>query len=34
MAVVDVDPDDLRRFTGHDEKSDEELREDLFELGL
>ncbi|EMA50005.1 MULTISPECIES: phenylalanine--tRNA ligase subunit beta [Halococcus] len=34
MAVVDVDPDELRRFTGHDEKSDEELREDLFELGL
>ncbi|PSQ14751.1 phenylalanine--tRNA ligase subunit beta [Halobacteriales archaeon QS_7_68_65] len=34
MAVVDVDPDDLRRFTGHDEKADEELREDLFELGL
>ncbi|EMA43175.1 phenylalanine--tRNA ligase subunit beta [Halococcus saccharolyticus] len=34
MAVVDVDPDELRRFTGHDEKSDGELRADLFELGL
>ena len=34
MAVVDVDPDELRRFTGHDEKADEDLREDLFELGL
>jgi phenylalanyl-tRNA synthetase beta chain len=34
MPVVDVDPDELRRLTGHDEKSDEALREDLFALGL
>jgi len=34
MPVVDVDPDELRRLTGHDEKGDEELREDLFALGL
>jgi phenylalanyl-tRNA synthetase beta chain len=34
MPVVDVDPDELRRFTGHDEKSDDELLGDLFELGL
>jgi phenylalanyl-tRNA synthetase beta chain len=34
MPVVDVDPDELRRFTGHDEKSDDELLADLFELGL
>jgi phenylalanyl-tRNA synthetase beta chain len=34
MPVVDVDPDELRRLTGHDEKRDEELREDLFALGL
>jgi phenylalanyl-tRNA synthetase beta chain len=34
MPVVDVDPDELRWLTGHDEKSDEELREDLFALGL
>lgn len=33
MPVVDVDPDELRRFTGH-EKSDDELLSDLFELGL
>ncbi|XVH32725.1 phenylalanine--tRNA ligase subunit beta [Haloferacaceae archaeon DSL9] len=34
MPVVDVDPDELRRLTGHDEKSDEELKGDLFNLGL
>ncbi len=34
MPVVDVDPDELRRFTGHDEKSDTDLLDDLFELGL
>ncbi|WP_324759979.1 phenylalanine--tRNA ligase subunit beta [Haloarcula montana] len=34
MPVVDVDPDELRRLTGHDEKDDEELRSDLFDLGL
>jgi len=34
MPVVDVDPDELRRLTGHEEKSDDELREDLFALGL
>jgi phenylalanyl-tRNA synthetase beta chain len=33
MPVVDVDPDELRRLTGH-EKSDEELKSDLFALGL
>jgi phenylalanyl-tRNA synthetase beta chain len=34
MPVVDVDPDELRRFTGHGEKGDDELLDDLFELGL
>jgi phenylalanyl-tRNA synthetase beta chain len=34
MPVVDVDPDELRYLTGHDEKSDEELKSDLFDLGL
>ncbi len=34
MPVVDVDPDELRRLTGHDEKGDEALIEDLFALGL
>lgn len=34
MPVVDVDPDELRRFTGHGEKDDDELLDDLFELGL
>ena len=34
MPVVEVDPDELRRLTGHDEKGDEELRSDLFALGL
>ena len=34
MPVVDVDPDELRELTGHEEKDDDQLREDLFELGL
>jgi len=34
MPVVDVDPDELRYLTGHDEKSDDELKSDLFNLGL
>ncbi|MEA1931349.1 MAG: phenylalanine--tRNA ligase subunit beta [Euryarchaeota archaeon] len=34
MPVVDVDSDELRELTGHDEKSDEELKDDLFNLGL
>jgi phenylalanyl-tRNA synthetase beta chain len=34
MPVVDVDPDELRELTGHDEKDDDELRADLFDLGL
>ncbi|WP_226022285.1 phenylalanine--tRNA ligase subunit beta [Halomicrobium salinisoli] len=34
MPVVDVDPDELRRLTGKAEKDDDELRSDLFSLGL
>jgi phenylalanyl-tRNA synthetase beta chain len=34
MPVVDVDPDELRELTGHADKTDDELREDCFELGL
>ncbi|ELY64736.1 tRNA ligase subunit PheS family protein [Natronococcus jeotgali] len=34
MPTVDIDPDELRELTGHEEKSDEELQEDLFGLGL
>jgi phenylalanyl-tRNA synthetase beta chain len=34
MPVVDVDPDELRELTGKEEKSDEELKDDLFGLGL
>ena len=34
MPVVDVDPDELRELTGHGEKDDAELKEDLFGLGL
>ena len=34
MPVVDVDPDELRRMTGHEEKSDDELKDDLFGLGI
>ncbi|MDR5673443.1 Phenylalanyl-tRNA synthetase beta subunit [Halalkaliarchaeum sp. AArc-CO] len=34
MPVVDVDPDELRTLTGQAEKSDDELKRDLFDLGL
>src|SRR6056297_2679969 len=34
MPVVDVDPEELRYLTGHDEKDDDELKSDLFHLGL
>jgi phenylalanyl-tRNA synthetase beta chain len=34
MPTVDIDPDELRELTGREEKSDEELQEDLFGLGL
>ena len=34
MPTVDVDPDELRELTDHEEKSDEELKADLFSLGL
>jgi len=34
MPVVDVDPDELRELTGYHDKSDDQLREDLFGLGL
>ncbi|MFB6281422.1 MAG: phenylalanine--tRNA ligase subunit beta [Haloferacaceae archaeon] len=34
MPVVEIDPDELRELTGHEEKSDAEFREDLFALGL
>ncbi|MFD1586747.1 phenylalanine--tRNA ligase subunit beta [Halorientalis brevis] len=34
MPTVEVDPDELRRLTGHDEKDDEQLKDDLFGLGL
>ncbi|MFB6269259.1 MAG: phenylalanine--tRNA ligase subunit beta [Halobacterium sp.] len=34
MPVVDVDPDELRALTGHREKSDDELKDDLFGLGI
>jgi len=34
MPTVEVDPDELRRLTGHDEKDDEQLKDDLFALGL
>ncbi|QPV64721.1 phenylalanine--tRNA ligase subunit beta [Halosimplex litoreum] len=34
MPTVEIDPDELRELTGHDEKSDDELREDMFALGL
>ncbi|WP_049937918.1 phenylalanine--tRNA ligase subunit beta [Haloplanus natans] len=34
MPVVDVDADELRRLTGHEEKTEEELIDDLFTLGL
>ena len=34
MPVVDVDPEELRKLAGAAEKSDEELKDDLFALGL
>ncbi|MGQ4557524.1 phenylalanine--tRNA ligase subunit beta [Halobellus sp. GM3] len=34
MPVVDIDPDELRELTGHDEKDDATLKSDLFGLGL
>ncbi|MFC6863096.1 phenylalanine--tRNA ligase subunit beta [Halomicroarcula sp. GCM10025817] len=34
MPVVDVDPDELRYLTGHEEKDDDQLKSDLFDLGL
>ncbi|WP_181686959.1 phenylalanine--tRNA ligase subunit beta [Halorhabdus salina] len=34
MPTVDIAPDELRELTGHGEKSDDDLRDDLFELGL
>jgi phenylalanyl-tRNA synthetase beta chain len=34
MPTVDVDPDELRELTGHADKDDDELRTDLFDLGL
>ncbi|WP_313693073.1 phenylalanine--tRNA ligase subunit beta [Halorarum halobium] len=34
MPVVDIDTDELRELTGHDEKTDGEFEEDLFALGL
>ena len=34
MPTVDIDPDELRELTGYADKSDDELREDLFSLGL
>ncbi|SFC15511.1 phenylalanyl-tRNA synthetase beta subunit [Halobiforma haloterrestris] len=34
MPTVDIDPDELRDLTGKEEKADEELKEDLFGLGL
>ena len=34
MPTVEVDPDELRRFTGRAEKDDETLKSDLFALGL
>jgi phenylalanyl-tRNA synthetase beta chain len=34
MPVVDIDPDELRTLTGHDEKANDQLKQDLFGLGL
>jgi len=34
MPVVDIDTDELRRLTGHADKDDDQLKEDLFGLGL
>jgi phenylalanyl-tRNA synthetase beta chain len=34
MPTVNLDPDELRRLTGHDEKGDDQLKSDLFSLGI
>ncbi|WP_265109229.1 phenylalanine--tRNA ligase subunit beta [Halosolutus halophilus] len=34
MPTVDIDPDELRDLTGREDKSDDELKDDLFGLGL
>ncbi|SIR91832.1 phenylalanine--tRNA ligase subunit beta [Natronorubrum thiooxidans] len=34
MPTVDIDPDELRELTGHEETSDDDLKADLFGLGL
>ena len=34
MPVADIDPDELRELTGHEDKTDDDLRADLFDLGL
>lgn len=34
MPVVDVDPDELRHLTGHSDKTDDQLKSDLFDLGI
>ncbi|PSP80849.1 phenylalanine--tRNA ligase subunit beta [Halobacteriales archaeon QS_1_68_20] len=34
MPTVTVDPDELRRLTGHEDKDDDRLKSDLFALGL
>ncbi len=34
MPTVDIDPDELRNLTGRDDTDDEQLKEDLFGLGL
>jgi len=34
MPTVDIDPDELRELTGHADKGDEALKDDLFNLGL
>ncbi|MFC7214398.1 phenylalanine--tRNA ligase subunit beta [Saliphagus sp. GCM10025334] len=34
MPTVEIDPDELRELTGHEEKGDDDLKSDLFGLGL
>jgi phenylalanyl-tRNA synthetase beta chain len=34
MPVVDIDTDEIRHLTGHEEKDDDELKSDLFGLGM
>ncbi|MFC6719500.1 phenylalanine--tRNA ligase subunit beta [Natrialbaceae archaeon GCM10025810] len=34
MPTVEIEPDELRELTGHEDKSDDDLIEDLFGLGL